>query len=155
MTTSDLYAVDFLDALVGIAVGRDGAVTRTTDGGTTWVANATGVPVVRLLAVDVVSPTLAYAGGDGGTLLKSTDGGASWSALPVASDDVKDLFFTSANTGTVVGAQGLITRTTDGGATWIDNVSLTTNWLYGVAFRNTSSGFAVGTGGIVTEAVTP
>jgi photosystem II stability/assembly factor-like uncharacterized protein len=155
MTASDLYAVDFLDSLVGIAVGRDGAVTRTTDGGATWSANATGVPSVRLLAVDVVSATLAYAGGDGGTLLKTTNGGASWSALPVASNEVKGLFFTSSKTGTVVGAEGLITRTTDGGATWTDNVSLTSNFLYGVAFRSTNSGFAVGGGGIITEAAQP
>jgi photosystem II stability/assembly factor-like uncharacterized protein len=155
MTTDDLYAVDFLDSLVGIAVGRDGAVTRTTDGGATWAANATGVPSVRLLAVDVVSATLAYAGGDSGTLLKTTNGGASWLALPSASNDVKDLLFTSANTGTAVGAQGLITRTTDGGVAWTDNASLTSNWLYGVAFRNTSSGFAVGGAGIITEAAKP
>jgi photosystem II stability/assembly factor-like uncharacterized protein len=68
---------------------------------------------------------------------------------------VKDLIFTSANTGTAVGALGLITRTTDGGVTWTDNISLTANWLYGVAFRNTTSGFAVGGAGIITEAKTP
>jgi photosystem II stability/assembly factor-like uncharacterized protein len=154
-TTSDLYAVDFLDGLVGIAVGRDGAITRTTDGGATWAANATGVPVVRLRAVDVVSPTLAFAGGDFGTLLKSTDGGASWSTLPLASTDVKDIVFTSAGTGTVVGALGLITRTTDGGSTWTENVSFTSNWLYSVAFRETNSALAVGSSGAITQGVAP
>ncbi|MEK9135709.1 MAG: hypothetical protein AAB393_01195, partial [Bacteroidota bacterium] len=43
------------------------------------------------------------------------------------------VFFTDANTGTVVGDVGTILRTTNGGATWSNQASGTTATLNGVS----------------------
>jgi hypothetical protein len=56
---------------------------------------------------------------------------------------------TDANTGTVVGVDGVILRTTDGGTTWTSQTSGTTKWLWGVCFTEANSGSAVGFEGTI------
>src|SRR5262249_16006782 len=59
------------------------------------------------------------------------------------------VFFTDANTGTVVGASGTILRTTDGGTNWRTQSGTTSNTLYAVAFTDPNTGIAVGDGGTI------
>jgi photosystem II stability/assembly factor-like uncharacterized protein len=70
------------NADAAIAVGFSGNIIFTSDGGTTWLAGASGT-LDNLAAVSIISSSLAYAAGANGTLVRSTDGGATWS--PVAS----------------------------------------------------------------------
>ena len=62
---------------------------------------------------------------------------------------MKNVFFTDANTGTVIGNSGIILRTTDGGITWAPQTSGTTNNLERVFFTNTNTGTIVGQGGTI------
>jgi len=41
-TTEVLRSVNFTDALTGTAVGEEGTIIRTIDGGTTWTAQSSG-----------------------------------------------------------------------------------------------------------------
>src|SRR2546429_553118 len=60
---------------------------KSTDGGSSWSAVNTGLPInvsIDRLAIDPNTPTTLYAriqGGGSGSLFKSTNGGSSWSVL--------------------------------------------------------------------------
>jgi photosystem II stability/assembly factor-like uncharacterized protein len=63
-TTENLYAVHFVDALHGAAVGRRGTVVVTSDGGAHWVAYPLGIDAY-LGAVHVDASTVTIAGEGG------------------------------------------------------------------------------------------
>ena len=73
----------FIDANNGWVVGRRRQVSHTTNGGTTWTAQTSGV-TVTLYGVDA-SPTPTTAGrGPTGTDPKLTNGGTTWSQPDIA-----------------------------------------------------------------------
>ncbi|HEY6134605.1 MAG TPA: YCF48-related protein [Rubrivivax sp.] len=105
--SSDLVAVHFASADAGWAVGHDGVVLASKDGGRNWIRQLDG----RSL---------------GGVLVKHYTqlGDAKWLAeakrfeAQGAENPLLDVWFDDANNGVVVGAFGLVLRTADGGATW-------------------------------------
>ena len=89
---SILYAGSFAAAATSTAPGvppldfGNGSISKSTDGGQTWITVRTGIPssaLVVSLAVDPASPSTVYAGYGGG-VLKSTDQGQSWSVINTA-----------------------------------------------------------------------
>jgi len=67
--------------------------------------------------------------------------------------NLKSVFFTGANTGYVVGANGTILKTTNGGSTWIAQTSGTNNTLNAIFFIDANIGFAVGDGGVLLKTI--
>ena len=99
----------------GTAVGSDGLILRTTDGGTNWIPQTSGTTNF-LNDVSFTDANNGTAVGDNGTILRTTNGGTNWA--PQTSNTTNNLngvSFTDANTGTVVGSNSTILRTTDGG----------------------------------------
>jgi photosystem II stability/assembly factor-like uncharacterized protein len=81
-SSSDFNAIDMLpDNLHGWAVSGDGLVFFTTDGGTTWKAQSSGVDTI-LLDVDFVDATNGWATGTSGTILHTGDGGGPADTTP-------------------------------------------------------------------------
>jgi photosystem II stability/assembly factor-like uncharacterized protein len=80
-----LNDVFFMGPLTGWAVGENGSILHTSDGGGTWSLQASGTKNV-LLGVAFTSALTGWAVGFGGTILHTTDGGASW--VPVIPQDV-------------------------------------------------------------------
>ncbi|HKQ58349.1 MAG TPA: YCF48-related protein [Candidatus Eisenbacteria bacterium] len=115
-----LRGVAFENASVGYAVGRLGAVLRSTDGGATWLdrTNVAQFPV-DLYDVAILSPGVLLAAGGSAGLYRSNDGGDTWSAVahPVSSV-LHNLHRLDATTLTAVGDLGVVLRSTDNGATW-------------------------------------
>jgi len=66
------------DATVGIAVGMQGYVLRSSDGGATWEEINCGVET-SLFKVELVEGCVFYAAGLKGTVIFSTDNGSHWS----------------------------------------------------------------------------
>jgi hypothetical protein len=64
-------------------------------------------------------------------------------------NDLSDVSFTDASTGTVAGRFGTILRTTDGGVTWVAQESGTSEWLGGVSFTDANIGTVVGQVGTI------
>jgi photosystem II stability/assembly factor-like uncharacterized protein len=64
-------------------------------------------------------------------------------------NSLRAVYFTDANTGTVVGDSGIILRTTNGGATWMPQSSGTTKILSGVSFTDANTGTVVGDSGTI------
>lgn len=88
-TENDLVAIDFVDAMHGVAVGNNATVLITTDGGNSWTpANTEGIKE-DLRSVQILHPDTIIVGG--GTifesqLYRSVDGGQSWEPLIKAAE---------------------------------------------------------------------
>ena len=106
--------------------------------------------------------TITAVGDFNNVILRTTDGGANWGREPSGVPNwLNDVRFTDANTGAVVGGQGIcspgastILRTTDGGATWKRQNTGWTRALYGVFFTDANTGWAVGELGIILHTTT-
>ena len=71
-----LLGVKFRDSLIGCAVGANGTLIRTVDGGTTW--STPSLPAIGstfLTDIEFTQWTRAYAVGNNGLILQSLDDG--------------------------------------------------------------------------------
>ena len=94
-----LTALQFVDDRNGWAVGHQGVVLHTLDGGATWTRQLDGVQAAAI----------ALRGGVAGAQALVDDG---------PDKPFLDLYFDSPRSGYVLGAYNQIYRTTDGGASW-------------------------------------
>jgi len=122
--TTDLLAVDFPESTeVGYAVGNDGVILKTTDGGGTWAPQTSGV-TTQLFSVSFADNSTGFAVGDEGTALKTTDGGATWLPMNAGTGALLAVQFAGTNgTAYVVyddRTSASIRKTTDWGGSWQD-----------------------------------
>ncbi|HCP47532.1 MAG TPA: hypothetical protein DIU15_15935, partial [Deltaproteobacteria bacterium] len=152
-TTDALESVHFSGNSHAWAVGANGAVVMTTDGGASWFPASPGADVT-LEGVHFVHESTGWAVGYEGTILKTSNGGASWTpqmswGLRDIDGDLGGVTFIDGNTGWVVGGGGVILHTSDGGSTWQEQTSGTTYNLNDVLFTSADDGWVVGAGGIL------
>lgn len=130
-TRADLAGVSFPDQLHGWAVGRQGTILATVDGGTTW------------------SGQLACAQTSGEVVRQFCD--------PLSADrisqDLTSVSFVDSSHGWAVGSAETMLATADGGRTWVLQIAC----LWQTPAYNPSLDSAVGPGGIpdVAPAVRP
>lgn len=128
---ADLNALHFPTPQLGWAVGHEGAVLHSTDGGATWQRQLDGRQIGALLA--------KHSG-------QAADAGADKPLL--------DVWFEDDKKGWAVGAFNLILRTEDGGKTWASWTDRTDNpkglHLYAVRPAG-STVFIVGEQGLVLK----
>jgi photosystem II stability/assembly factor-like uncharacterized protein len=134
-------------ATVGLVVGDNGLILRSTDGGSGWAAVATGTSL-QLKAVRCLTATVCVAGGGG--LLRSTDGGATWAVLPSPGNGFGANAITrfSDSVAVIASADGLW-RTADAGLTWTRVYTAVQGTQLAVAFNATGVGIATGYDGIL------
>src|SRR4051794_9028356 len=92
--SSDLVAVYFPTPTQGWAVGHDGVILHSGDGGKSWARQRDGRPDnadVPLLDVWFQDEHTGYAVGAFGTLLQTSDGGAHWESAQAQSDNPKKM----------------------------------------------------------------
>lgn len=146
-TTSQLLSVDFADASVGAAAGRDGVLLRTSDGGVTWSTSDVGTS--HTMFGIAWSGTALVAGGAGRNVVRSADGGATWTYAITGDPTWHSVAMTTDRTGWRVAHDGLVERTVDGGATWTTQSSPIGADLFDVHAFDRSRATAVGRGGTV------
>jgi photosystem II stability/assembly factor-like uncharacterized protein len=113
-----LTSVHFVDPLTGWAVGGEGLILKTGDGGATWTPQNTGT-TTPLAAVHFTSSAVGHAVGEGGLLLRTANGGGSWSVQKTGTKEpLLSVYFPDGNTGYAVGYNGMILKTSNAGATW-------------------------------------
>ena len=127
--------MDFFDNNRGIAVGSNGGIAFTTDGGANWAyGNFSFMSPAGVLTstsfqdVHFVSANIAYAAGSGGCIAKSTDGGVNWvfvrSPLYNNSKNINTVWFVNENKGYMGGEWNTLDSipkvyfTNNGGSTW-------------------------------------
>lgn len=141
--TSSIYDIDFINSTTGYiaggnAFGAIGQLSKTTDGGATWVMISLPSPfnTHQLNNVDFIDENTGWIFGglpfgSGITSAKTTDGGTTWTQQP------NDAGLTSAcggemadvNTGWLV--SGSVFKTTNGGNLWVRNTDpyiTSTSW---------------------------
>ncbi len=127
--------LDFFDNNNVIAVGGDGGIARSGDGGSNWTygpftfINSSGIRAKASFSdVHYVTAQVAYAVGSGGCMAKTTNGGQSWSFVNTPlfnrSRNINAVWFINKDTGYIGGQHNSLDSipklyfTRNGGATW-------------------------------------
>jgi photosystem II stability/assembly factor-like uncharacterized protein len=146
-----LHDVYFVTPTQGWAIGEQGTLLRSTNGGDTWEL-VTG-SADRLRGASFVSRRRGWAVGGWGTVLRTKDAGRSW--RPQESGirrELRDVRGIDENRAVAVGRNGAIIRTEDTGKTWVEGkiggLPPRANDHYpelnSVFFRDAQVGWAVG-----------
>src|SRR6267142_406451 len=107
--SSDLTALAFPDPQHGWAVGHDGVVLVTADGGKTWTRQLDGRRISPLFSAAMTANGLP----------DSVREQISFLAQKGADLPLLDVWFDDEKSGFVIGAFNLILHTADGGLTWV------------------------------------
>lgn len=151
-TSQTLQDIRFTPNNLGLAVGSQGTIVRTTDGGQNWLPVPSGT-AQNLNEVCFSDDISAFVVGDSGTLIKSVDGGQSW--MHVSMPDSIHLYgicFINSTKGWVAGADnhhGYIFHTDDEGSSWSLKYTRHEFQLKSVTFINDTNGWAAGPQGII------
>ena len=155
-TRETLNRVFFSDSQTGWAVGENGTILHTKDGGTSWlIQNSTvsgNVADVFFLndrlgwaiAWNVTSLPL------GSVLLKTINGGDLWSAenFKAANIFLRSVSYFDSLNGWMSGSDGTIVYTTDGGVQWtnaqLDTTQFTQFPVIDLKFADRKNGYASG-----------
>jgi len=166
--TQSFESVSFGDAEHGCAVGWNGTIVVTSDGGATWTRKKPDEDHLdsHFVAVKLVNAKTGWVVGHAGAILKTTDGGETWvSQASGTLGDFTSVDFVDENTGWALGEDLLlgatIYKTTDGGATWKGyRAANPISYLTVIRFSDASHGMVVGlgktllgSGGIVARSV--
>jgi len=120
-----LNDVHFVDNMNGWAVGDNGTIVATYDGGETWTTQTSGT-TEKLRSVHFISAARGWTAGgqsaSSNTLLTTYDGGASWAPVPhdIPNEEtfLKGIQFYDADHGFVITSAHNIYYTSNGGVNW-------------------------------------
>ena len=156
---SNIYGIDFVNETHGIAVGSDGVIIGTDDGGLSWEPRDIPEEVQGLSFYDVafINPIRAFVVGENGTLLRSSGTGTSsigynWLVWDTGTTStIKSISYSSINKVWIVGNDNFIALTKDGGQSFYNQSQPHTvdTDFSGVSFVNGFNGFMVGESGFV------
>ena len=120
-TGEHLYGIHFIDTKRGWAVGTDGTVLSTVDGGSSW--KTTSISKDTLTQVNFATPNNGWTVSIG-QVHYTGSGGASWNLQHQARGTGKtppgilDLHFVNTTHGWAVGGKGTVLKTENGGSRW-------------------------------------
>lgn len=112
----DIFSgISFSDHRNGWAVGSDGFIVHTSDGGLTWEKQKSPSKE-SLLKVDFPDKLNGWIVGEGGTVLHTSDGGKNWEIQQSGEKNkLLRVQFTDIKNGWICGAFGSVLHTSDGG----------------------------------------
>ena len=155
---SDIYGIDFVNETHGIAVGEDGLIIVTENGGLSWEPSDIPESVNGLSFYDVafINPIRAFVAGENGTFMRSSGTGDSsigynWLVWDTGSTStIKAISYSSINKVWIVGDNNFIALTKDGGKSFFNQSQPQTidTDFSGISFSDGFNGFMVGESGI-------
>jgi hypothetical protein len=155
-STSNLKGIHFPTETTGYAVGDNGTILKTTNGGAQWTSQTTSYPGYWFWDVHFIDENTGYVVGESdpgfnpcgqGIILKTTNGGTNWTTLASSlSYPVRDLFVLSKDTLFICGGaeqtSSVIAKSFDGGNTFTPiGTSYFDAMLGGLFFLNSNIGF--------------
>jgi photosystem II stability/assembly factor-like uncharacterized protein len=145
----DLLSVSFPTEKDGWACGRWGTMLHTSDGGTTWTHQDSGVDYT-LSSLSFVDARHGWAVGDEGIIIHTKDGGTTWTkqASPVKYF-LMGVHFATPQKGWIVTERTTILHTENGGATWQVQFKDVDYILKSVSFCDEKNGWAAGEYGYI------
>ena len=150
-STQEINDFYFLNANTGFAVGYNGIILKTNDGGTSWnFSGSLGAGTYR--SVWFVDPTTGFIASHGKKIKKTVNGGENWADWVSEETTFNHFFeirFFNATTGVAIGDGGVIFRTVDAGENWT-RATVTpaaSGQLWGLEIVSESVGYASGQSG--------
>ena len=168
-----LQDVEFIDGMNGWAVGSDGLILQTADGGKTW----TQIIVEQIAQMErqvyfwnvyFRDENVGFITGTRGTILKTADGGQTWELKEAINESrldragnpailrrrLIDAWMVDGQTGYMVGENDTFIKTNDGGESWIGTgkrvaVGNTRNNFERIHFASPTMGWIVGSFGTI------
>lgn len=123
-------SIHFINQHVGFITASNGILLKTTNSGTTWTQQTTGISNY-LYDIYFTNSLIGYLGGNN-FLAKTTDGGNTWSKIGDSTSyfNYTQIIFINDSTGFVGGGAGggFVLRTNNAGLTW-DIVLSDNNYL--------------------------
>ena len=117
-TTENLNDVFAVTENLVFAVGDNGTILKTTDGGVNWVQKISGT-TQNLTRIQFANQDVGYAIGFNGILLKTTDGGQNWLIINTnILTNLHGLSVLDSNTIIISTTNGIIKKTIDSGSTF-------------------------------------
>lgn len=120
-TRAMLTGVSFGDATHGWAVGHDGVILATVDGGQTWTRQDAGGDLETVfLDVHFLDGARGFAVGAYGKFLTTTDAGKTWNPAVPSADELHYNQIAAGPDGTLylAGEIGMLLVSRDGGLVW-------------------------------------
>lgn len=134
---------------VGVAVGEQGRILKTDDGGYFWwnvnLTIGTFFNPVRFLSQNII-----FTGGYLGYMAKSTDAGETWSQVNSPTTmQINGISFINENTGFITGYSGLLMKTVNGGLNW--SISWLPYTMLDIYMFDANTGIVCGSGGNIMK----
>ena len=146
-----LWDIRCVNKDTAVAVGENGYIIRTTNGGSHW-DSVYSTTTNTLYKITFLNDTVGYVCGTNGTVLKTTNSGLTWTNIGISSSlNFLSMSFINQDTGWTVGGngnypyylygnRGILMKTFNGGGTWEIDTSI--NRTYNsVFFINKEIGF--------------
>lgn len=143
-TGNSLLSVDFVDELNGWAVGRNGTIINTTNGGYTWYPQESGT-WKHLKSVTFFDYNNGWSVGDSGTILRTTNGGLTWlnRSLDIGYA-VNAIEFLTLQKGFICTGEGKLLTTNTGGNSWSQISGIQAYYLTSIFFLDNNNGWVGG-----------
>jgi photosystem II stability/assembly factor-like uncharacterized protein len=148
-----LRGITFVDPKTGWAIGGNGHIIHTKDGGESWQSQKSGSKNT-LSAIVFRDARTGWSVGDAGTILRTGDGGKGWSAVPLGSQvplkkdaRLQALSFFDGDHGWAAGSEGTVLYTDDGGGNWSDRSVPERVELFAASFVSRTRGVVAGMAG--------
>jgi len=156
-TNNWMFDVSYIDNQVGTAVGDNGKLFNTTNGGISWTATTLSV-TPRLFSAYFISRYNGWVIGDyliyngsSSSVHHTLNGGQSWfSVAGFDSVALRDIAFANANIGVIVGTVGVVFYTNNGGDTWSQS-NIGNHYIEAVSFNGDGVAICVGKNGFVAR----
>ncbi len=155
-TNNDLEDVFFIDDFNAWAVGENGTIIHTNDGGVNWAFQDSGTELRLRSVIFTDLQTGWIVGGEPNPIpgefiiLHTSDGGSNWNIQKTDNTSwLKSVFFIDSSKGWAVGENGAILHTNNGGADWISQWSWPTYIDFNeVFFVDSLNGWIAGESGL-------
>jgi photosystem II stability/assembly factor-like uncharacterized protein len=113
-----INGINFLNSTIGFAVGDNGIILKTTNGGDHWfeLQNVTN----ENLNTVFFDSQIGFVGGTNGLVMKTTDEGLTWSFINTGiTKDIKSIYIKDNNILWIVGKEGLLMKSENQGLSWL------------------------------------